>query len=420
MSKRVIIIGGGFGGMSCAYKLIEHQEIHVTLIDKNNYHEFKPLLYQVATSALSTEEVASTFMQYFKGRSNIDIKMAEVTLVDPVTRKVQTKSGESYEGDFLVLAAGAVVNFFETIGAKENAFPLYNLHDAERLRSRILAAFEKADRNPKLIAEGVLNFVIVGGGATGIEIAGALADMLRKALPTEFSDLAVNLASIYVIDGGHEILRAFSKESQEYGAKILQERGVQLKLGLLVKEVTADYVILSDGSKILTKTIIWAGGLKAADLANHCGLIQGHGGRINVQPDLTVDQFPGIYALGDFVNLSDSEGRNYPQLASVAQQCGYWVAKNIVSEIRGKPREPFVYEDKGIMAMIGRNAAIAEIGKKRHELKGFLAFFAWLGVHAALLPTFRQRAFACITWLWNYFGKTNALQVLDNTDVANK
>ena len=190
--------------------------------------------------------------------------------------------------------------------------------------------------------------------------------MLRKALPTEFSDLAVNLASIYVIDGGHEILRAFSKESQEYGAKILQERGVQLKLGLLVKEVTADYVILSDGSKILTKTIIWAGGLKAADLANHCGLIQGHGGRINVQPDLTVDQFPGIYALGDFVNLSDSEGRNYPQLASVAQQCGYWVAKNIVSEIRGKPREPFVYEDKGIMAMIGRNAAIAEIGKKRH------------------------------------------------------
>jgi NADH:ubiquinone reductase (H+-translocating) len=417
--KHVVIVGGGFAGMSCARKLVDHQDVRVTLIDKNNYSEFKPLLYQVATSALATEDIATTFRQFFKGKRNLDIKMAEAIAIDPHTRTVQTKEGESYQGDILVLAAGSVVNFFNTANAVQYTFPLYTLPDAEKLRSRIIAVFEDADRNPNLIDQGALNFVIVGAGATGTEVAGALADMFKQALPDEFLDLAVKKATIYLVDGGHAVLGAFSEESQRYAANILQKRGVQLVLGRLVKEVAPDHVILSDGSRILTRTIIWAGGLKAASLAQQCGLPTGHGGRIDVQPDLTVAGFSSIYALGDFANIKGPDGKFFPQLASVAQQCGYWTAKNILAEIEGKAREPFQYNDKGIMAMIGRNAAIAEIGEKRRQFQGIPAFFTWLLVHAVFLPSMRQRMISLFSWSWNYFGKTNALQVLDNADAAN-
>lgn len=416
--KHIVIVGGGFAGMGCARKLAEHPDVHITLIDKNNYNQFKPLLYQVATSALSSEDVASTFRQYFEKKSNVDIKMAEVISVDPNTNTVTTQEGETYQGDYLVLAAGSVVNFFNTQGAEQNAFPLYTLDDAERLRSRILAVFEDADRNPKLIDQGALNFVIVGAGPTGVEVAGALADMFHQCLPDEFSDLAVKKASIYVVDYNHAVLGAFSKNSQEYAAKILQKRGVQLNLGLLVKEVAQDHAVLSNGNKILTRTIVWAGGLKASPLAQSCGLTQGHGGRLNVKPDLTTEGFSKVYILGDFANMPGPNGKPLPQLASVAQQSGYWAAQNILDDLEGNPRKPFQYKDKGIMAMIGKDAAVVEIGEKRHQLEGTLAFATWLGVHAALLYTFHQRVIAFIEWAWDYFGNTRSLQVLDRKNAA--
>jgi NADH dehydrogenase len=242
--------------------------------------------------------------------------------------------------------------------------------------------------------------------------------MFNEALPTEFSDLAVKLASIYIVDHGHTILSSFSKSSQNYGAKILKKRGVKIELGVSVKEVASDHVVLSNGSKILTRTIIWAGGLKAGLLSSNCRLPQGHEGRIDVQLDLTVAGFPQVYVLGDLANISDSKGKFLPQLAAVAQQSGYWAAKNIIADIEGISRTPFHYKDKGIMAIVGRNAAIAEIGKKRREFKGIFAFLAWLFVHAALLPSFRQRLAAILAWSWNYFGKTNELQILDNMNAA--
>ena len=412
----VVIVGGGFAGLACARKLAKNDDVRVTLIDKRNYHQFLPLLYQLATAELATGDVATSIRHSLRGHANVDVKMLEVTAVNPRTRTVTTREGESYEGDFLVLAAGSQANFFGTQGAEQNAFPLYSVEEAQRLRSRILAVFEDADRDPQLVEQGALNFVIVGGGATGTEIAGALADMINLTMPAEYGDLAVKHARVFLVDHGHALLGPFPVKAHDYAARVLQERGVQLRRGIGVKEVAPDHVLLSDGTSIQTRTAIWAGGLMASPLAVSAGLPQGHGGRIEVKPDLTVEGFPGVYALGDFANIPDPDGQPLPQLGSVAQQCGEWTAKNILAEIAGETRTPFHYHDKGIMAMIGRNSAVAAVGNKRHELDGPIAFAAWLGVHALLMAGVRERVEAFINWSWNYFGKSRPIQVLDRSD----
>src|SRR6185369_12429522 len=216
--------------------------------------------------------------------------------------------------------------------AAENAFPLYALGEAERLRSRILTVFEDADREPELLERGALNFVIVGGGPTGSEMAGALADMIGGAMMDEYPDLAVKKAQVYLVDHGNALLAAFSEKAHAYAARTLRRKGVEIRLGISVKAVAPDHVLLSDGTSIQTRTVIWAGGLMASSLAASAGLPQGHGGRIEVGPDLTVKGFPGVYVLGDLANISCPDGRCLPQLASVAQQCGEWTAKNILAE----------------------------------------------------------------------------------------
>jgi NADH dehydrogenase len=412
----VVVVGGGFAGLACTRKLAKSDDVRVTLIDKNNYHQFQPLLYQLATAELGTGDIATSLRQVFRGHANVDVKMSEVMVADPKTRTVTTRTGETYQGDVLVLAAGSSANFFDTQGAEKNSLPLYCLEEAQRLRSRVLTMFEDADRDQKVVDDGALNFVIIGGGPTGTELAGALADMINLTMTREYTDLAVKRARIYLIDHGHSLLAPFSAEAHEYAARTLRQKGVQLRLGESVKEITPEYVVLSDGTRIPTRTAIWAGGLMAASLADHAGLPRGRGGRIDVQPDLTVEGFPGVYALGDFANVPDADGRALPQLASVAQQCGTWTANNILAEIAGKPRTAFHYRDKGIMAMIGRDAAVAEVGRKRHELDGPIAFAAWLGVHALLMTGIREKIEAFIDWAWDYFSKTRPIQVLDRSD----
>jgi NADH:ubiquinone reductase (H+-translocating) len=414
--KHVVIVGGGFAGIACARGLGKSDEVRVTLLDKNNFHQFQPLLYQLATGVIGTSDLATSLRQSLRGYPNVDVKMVEVTAVDPTTRTLTTRQGERYQGDFLVLAAGSQANFFGTAGAKENGFPLYSLEDAQRLRSRILTVFEDADRDPKLVEQGALNFVVVGGGATGTEMAGALADMINLTMSVEYPDLAVKEARIYLVDQGPALLAPFSVQAHDYAARVLQQKGVQLRLGVGVKEVASDHVLLSDGTSIQTRTAVWAGGLMASPLAASSGLPRGHGGRIEVRPDLTVEGFPGVYALGDFANVSGEDGLALPQLGSVAQQAGEWTAKNILAEIDGGTRTPFQYHDKGIMAMIGRNAAVAAIGKKRHELEGPIAFALWVGVHALLMTGVRERIEAFVDWFWSYFSKSRPIQVLDRTD----
>jgi NADH dehydrogenase len=415
--RHVVIVGGGFAGLGCARRLAKRADIRVTLIDKHNYHQFQPLFYQVATCQLASADVATSLRKPFRKNESVAVRMGEVTAVDPVAKQVTLNSGQTIQGDFLVLAAGSQPNFFHTPGA-EHTFPLYSLDDAQRLRSRILALFEDADRDPSLVDRGALNFVIVGAGATGTETAGALAEMSRHVRPQENPHRPGRHARVILVDLGHTVLGPFSDRAHEYAAKVLQRDGVELRLGTSVKEVREDRAVLSDGTTIPTRCVIWGGGIMAAPLAGSAGLVQGRGGRIDVEHDLTVAGRPGVYALGDFANIPAPDGRSFPQLGSVALQSGQWAARNIEAEIAGKPPKPFHYHDKGIMAMIGRNAAIAEMGEHRHELHGPIAFAAWLGVHAWLMTGVRTRIEAFIDWGWDYFSKSRGPQVLDRTDVA--
>jgi NADH dehydrogenase len=416
--KHVIIVGGGFAGLNCARKLAKHPDIRITLFDKNNYQQFQPLLYQVAAGFLAPSNVAFSLRNMLVKHANVEVKMAEVVSADLTTRTVTISDGQTYHGDFLVLAAGSQANFFGTPGAENHSYPLYSLHDAELLRSRILAVLEAADRDPTLIAKGALNFVLVGAGPTGTEMSGALGDMIHRAFKEEYPNLPFNQANICLVDMGHCVLGAFSPKGQTYAAKMLEQRGVKIRLGTAVKEVGSGHVVLSDGTNIPTHTVVWAGGLRASDLSTRLGLRPGHGGRIDVQTDFTVAGFPGVYALGDFANISGKDGKPLPQLASVAEQAGKWCAKNIAADIEGKPRKPFDYLDKGIMAMIGRSAAIAEIGPHRHELEGPIAFTAWIGVHAALLSTMQAKIEAFVEWAWDYFSEVKGDQVLDRFSQA--
>jgi NADH:ubiquinone reductase (H+-translocating) len=416
--RDVVIVGAGFGGLGCARELAKHEkDVHVTLIDKHNYHQFLPLLYQVATYQLAPADVSADIRQLFRKHDNVSVKLGEVASVDPSSKTVTMDDGQTYAGDSLVLAAGSQANFFDTPGA-EHVFPLYSLDDARRLRSRILAVFEDADRDPSRVDAGALDFVIVGAGATGTEVAGAIAELIRHVLPSQFHDLALEKARVIMVDLGDAVLGPFSPKAHDYASKVLTKDGVEILLGTSVKEISASQVVLSNGDTIPTHCVIWGGGIKAAQLAETSGLKQGRGGRIDVQTDLSVPDHPDIYVVGDLANTPDPDGNVYPQLGSVALQAGVCAARNILNDVHGKDREPFDYHDKGIMAMIGRNAAIAEVGEHRHELHGSVAFAAWLGVHVYLMSGVRQRVDAFVSWAWDYFGKTRAPQVLDSSDAA--
>jgi NADH:quinone reductase (non-electrogenic) len=414
----VVVVGGGFAGVGCVRRLARHDDVHVTLIDRNNYHQFQPLLYQVATSQLASSDIAYSLRKLFNDDDNVDVKLAEVAEIDPITHTVTTGDGDRFAGDAVVLAAGSQPNFFRTAGADQHAFPLYSLDHAQRLRSRIISVFEEADRDPSLIDQGALNFVVIGGGPTGVELAGALADLIHETMAGEFHELAVEAAQIHIVDLAQTLLGPFSDRAHDYVAKILGRKGVRLHLGVAVTEIGPGHVTLADGTTIRTRCVVWGGGIKAPALAGAAGVPQGRGGRIDVLPDLTVDGAPGFYAVGDVANIPSPDGATHPQLGSVALQSGVCAADNIVADLRGKHRKPFHYHDKGIMAMIGRGAAIAEVGAHRHELHGAIAFSAWLGVHAALMTGVRNRVDAFVSWGSDYFSKQRGPQVLDRSDAA--
>src|SRR5262245_5863763 len=338
--RRVVIVGGGFAGLACADKLAGHADVAVTLIDRNDYHQFQPLLYQVATYQLAATDIGYPLVKVSQAHGGFEVRQATVVSIDPVARSVRLDDGQIVKGDFIVLAAGSEAFFFKTPGASDHSIPLYSLDDARRLRRRLLACFDDAAADPSVIDEGALEFVVVGGGPTGVEVAGAIAQMIRTTMSTAFAPEIVKAAHVTLVDHGNALLKAFSQKSGEYAAKVLEEFGVAVRLGTGVAEVGPGHVTLSDGSVIKTRCVVWGGGLQAAPIAASAALPQGHGGRIDVDPDLTVPGFPGVYVVGDIANVT-SGGKALPQLGSVAQQSGGWAAKNILADIEGKPRTPF-------------------------------------------------------------------------------
>ncbi|MEU4690845.1 NAD(P)/FAD-dependent oxidoreductase [Actinoplanes sp. NPDC023714] len=400
---QVVIIGAGFAGVACARRLATDPRVRVTIVDRNGYHQFQPLLYQIATAELAPRDIRFDLDAMFTRHATVQARTGEVVEIDPRARSVRLADGGTLTADVLVLGAGAQPNFFHTPGAEQHAVPLYSLGDAERVRGRILELFRDTAAKPELAEDGTLTFVVVGGGPTGVETAGALAEIVHDVMPHVYPHLAIAGARVVLVDLGHTVLTAFSDDAHSYAVEQLRRRGVELRLGVSVKEVTPEEVTLGDGSRIRTRLVVWGGGQMAAPVAFRSGLPQGRGGRIDVRPDLTVPGFENVYALGDVANIPGADGEALPQLGSVAQQAGDWAAGNIIADLEGGQRQPFHYRDKGIMAMIGRKAAVAEIGPHRHELKGRFAFAAWLGVHAQLLANAGAEMRAFVSWLDDFY-----------------
>lgn len=391
-----IVIGGGMAGVACAGELASHK-IDVTLIDRHNYTQFQPLLYQVATSQLPAEDVARPLASAFKHQDRVTTVTAEVTAIDPATRTVTTADG-SHTADYLIVAAGSQANFFGVPGAAENGFPLYTVQDAARLREHLRGVFQRLSA-PDAPADPY-ELIVCGGGPTGVETAGALAELVAGL--QEQGTLRTPV-TVRLVDAGHTLLAPFSDKTHEYAQTKLADRGVEITLGMAVASVEADSVTLADGTLVPTDTLIWAGGVAGSSIIDTMGLPKGRGGRIDVAADLSVPDQPGVFAIGDAANIPDGNGRSLPQLGSVAVQSGRWAGKNIAAEVKGQATKPFHYRDKGIMAMIGRNAAVAEIGEHRHHVEGPVAFAAWLGVHAVLLSGIHSQVDAFLNWAENYF-----------------
>ena len=410
MSKypHVVIVGAGFGGLGVAEQLA-HVPVHVTLIDRHNYHTFQPLLYQVATSLLNAEDVGAPVRSIFRHQENVNFRLGTVTGIDVPGRKIQM-DGDEVPFDYLVLAGGATVNYFGTPGAAEHTFPLYTLMNAVKLRNQVMQRFEAADRDPAAIDAGALTFVIVGAGPTGVETAGALSDLFYNLLPRDYHQLATEKARIIIVEMGKEVLAAFKENLREYAKGELEERGVELRLGEAVAEVGPTSVKLKSGEEIKAHTLVWAAGVQANPLAKVLGMPQGRGGRVKLNPDLSVPDHPEIFVAGDMGEVA-SEGQVLPQLGSVAMQSGEHVGRQIARRIVGEETQSFKYWDKGFMATIGRGSAVVEFPNKR-TLHGPLAYFAWLGVHLALLSGTRNRIETLWNWGWSALTHDRAARII--------
>jgi NADH:ubiquinone reductase (H+-translocating) len=339
----VVILGAGFGGIG-ALKKLRDAGVRITFIDKHDYHSFQPLLYQVATLELTPEQVGFPIRNLLHNHENVTFHQSVVTSIDPAKKQVITDSVAPLNYDYLVLALGAVVNFFQTPGAEQYAFPLYTMNDAIRLKEQVLKTFEAVEKNPSLIDEGALNFCVVGGGATGVEVCGALADLLHTQMKEDYPNLPVDRAQVLLYEHAPHLLGPFKPELQNYARMTLEERGVKVHTGTGVRKIGPASIELANGETVKTHTLIWAAGLKANPIVQALGVELGHGGRIPVGPYLQVKDHPEVFAMGDIAVMTDGEtGKPLPGLGAAALQAGYHVGETIKRLVEGKTPESFKY-----------------------------------------------------------------------------
>jgi NADH dehydrogenase len=402
---RVVVIGAGFGGLRVARDL-RSADVDITIIDTNNFHTFQPLLYQVATAGLDTDDIAYPVRGIFRRQRNVTVRMATVTDIDLAARLVTTDRGDPLPYDTLVVAAGSVSYDFGIPGVAEHTFPLKHAADALAIRDHLLATFELVALEGA--GPGALDVIVCGGGPTGVEMAGGLSELNRLVLAKDFPTLDVAGARITLVEAVDRVLGTFDESLSEYARRTLERQGVEVITGAPVASVQPGVVCLQDGRELRAGTLVWAAGVRANPLAERLGVELGRGGRIVVGHDLTVPGHPEVFAIGDIAVDPDAP---LAQVAQPAMQGGHHVARQIERRLAGEPTERFEYHDRGYMATIGRHVAVAEF-PNGWRLRGPVGWFAWLGLHLLYLMGFRNRANVFVNWAWNYLTYDRASRLI--------
>ncbi len=413
--KEIVIIGGGFAGINVAMQLSKEKEYHITLVDRNNYNFFPPLLYQVATGFLESSNISYPFRKLFQGKKNINFRMGEFLKVVQSENKIVLSTCE-LKYDYLVFATGAETNFFGMENVKKNAIPMKTVSDALEMRNHFLLKMEQAtvtaDVNER---RKLLNIVVAGGGPTGVEVSGMLAEMRKNILSKDYPELASSKtgSNIYLVDGSSAVLSPMSVKSQKDTYDALTKLGVIIKLNIHVTDYVNDVVFLDNGETIETKTLMWAAGVTAHVFEGIAKESYGRGKRMMVDEFNKVQDTQNIYAIGDTcIQTSDSNFPDgHPQLAQTAIQQGKNLAINFIALANGKALKPFKYIDKGSLAIIGRNKAVADLPKKLH-FKGFIAWFIWVFIHLVSLINYRNRVKTLYNWMIAYFTKDQSLRMI--------
>ena len=401
LRKRVVVIGGGFGGIA-AVKALAHAPVHVTLVDRSNHYLFQPLLYQVAMAGLAPNEIATPIRSVLRHVDNARVLLAEVTRVDLAERRVFTRECAALEYDYLVLAPGAVNSYFSHPEWSHVAPGLKDLDDAVEIRRRVLLAFEAAEREPDPVEQRRhLTFVVIGGGPTGVELAGAIAELATFVLARDFRAIKPDATRVVLVEGGPRVLAAFDPELSERATQSLHEMGVEVLPNARVTAIDERGVAIGP-TRIEASTVLWAAGVRASPLCERLGLPVDRAGRVLVEPDCSVPGHPEVFVIGDAASLTPAgDTQPLPGVSPVAMQQGRFVARAIQLAIEKRTRGAFRYLDKGSMATIGRRRAVAAVGKLK--LSGFIAWLAWLTVHIFYLIDFRSKVVVLFDWAWSYF-----------------
>ena len=426
---KVVIIGAGFGGLAAA-RALSDQRVEVTLVDQRNFHTFLPLLYEVATAGLDPGDVAYPVRAVIGRTPNIRFRLGTVTGIvwqerlvcfnDTIRGHDPSAPGceDDVPYDSLILASGAIANFFGIPGAAECTLPLYTLEHARHLRDHLLLRLEEADGELAHASDGTLNFVVVGGGPTGVEVSGAIAELLDMSMEHDGFRFDRSMARVVLIDGLDHLLGPFKHSAQNYAEETLSARSVELALGKMVARITPTEVELSDGTVIATRTVVWAGGVTVkGTVATALDTPTAHNGRLVVDSTLAVSGRPGVFAIGDCAAIPVSPGSEFtcPQLAQVAIQSGHHAAAQIMAGLTGSPTAPFSYRDKGIMATIGRRAAVAQL-RNGLVLRGTVGWIAWFSLHLVYLVGFRNKMTVFVNWWWRYLNWTSGPRVIFSSE----
>jgi len=414
LHKQVVVIGGGFGGLAVTRALAK-LPVQVTLVDRRNHHLFQPLLYQVAMAGLSPAEIAVPIRSVLRKQKNARILLADVTRVDLATRKLELAQTPAMHFDFLVIAAGSRTNYFGHDAWEQVAPGLKNLEDAIEIRRRVLLAFEAAEREANSEAQRRhLTFVVIGGGPTGVELAGAIAELAGFVLSRDFRSIRPEATRVVLVEGGDRVLGSFSPELSQSALTSLREMGVEVRTGTRVTDIDERGVSLGE-ERIEAATVLWAAGVAAAPLTRTLEVPLDRGGRVLVEPDCSLPAQPNVFCIGDAALFTvEGDAPPLPGTSPVAMQQGRFVARQIGRSLRGLPRERFAFRDKGSMATIGRSRAVAEFGGIR--LHGFLAWLFWLLVHIYYLIDFKNRLLVLIDWTWAYFAYERGARLITGRD----